>query len=243
MRRTQGFTLIELLVVIGIIVILAAILFPVFAKAKAKSLQTSCIANLRQLTAAMKMYAGDYDDQYPYALYADTVRSAWADVMFGYVQNDGIFQCPAESDFVMDRSTGVNVAQGRFIRAYEGFAGVGYSYGLNSMEPNLSLSPQVTTGGPGGQKQTEVEDPAGTILMADTGYYANYETPYVIWLGAVNAGDYRLDYLKYEVEVFRHGSPGRFNVGFCDGHAKNIDIRSTIVPVENVNMWTIARYN
>src|SRR5438093_11195852 len=65
-RKTwRGFTLIELLVVIAIIAILAAILFPVFAHAREKARQTSCLSNLKQLSGAMLMYAGDYDERFP----------------------------------------------------------------------------------------------------------------------------------------------------------------------------------
>jgi prepilin-type N-terminal cleavage/methylation domain-containing protein/prepilin-type processing-associated H-X9-DG protein len=66
-RGAKGFTLIELLVVIAIIAILAAILFPVFARARAKARQASCVSNLKQIGLAFQMYATDYDDQLPYA--------------------------------------------------------------------------------------------------------------------------------------------------------------------------------
>ena len=59
--KTRGFTLIELLVVIAIIAILAAILFPVFARAREKARQTSCLSNVMQLTLGILMYAQDYD--------------------------------------------------------------------------------------------------------------------------------------------------------------------------------------
>lgn len=61
----RGFTLIELLVVIAIIAILAAILFPVFARARAKALQNNCLSNVKQLTLGIIMYASDYDEKFP----------------------------------------------------------------------------------------------------------------------------------------------------------------------------------
>jgi len=67
----KGFTLIELLVVIAIIAILAAILFPVFAKARAKAKQATCLTNSRQIALAIQMYAIDYDDTFP------TVSEGW----------------------------------------------------------------------------------------------------------------------------------------------------------------------
>ena len=63
-----GFTLIELLVVIAIIAILAAILFPVFAQAREKARQASCLSNCKQLGLASNMYVQDYDETFPYNL-------------------------------------------------------------------------------------------------------------------------------------------------------------------------------
>jgi prepilin-type N-terminal cleavage/methylation domain-containing protein len=65
MRSRRGFTLIELLVVIAIIAILAAILFPVFAQAREKARQASCLSNLKQIGLAFKMYVQDYDERWP----------------------------------------------------------------------------------------------------------------------------------------------------------------------------------
>src|SRR5256712_9936832 len=91
----RGFTLVELLVVIAIIAILAAILFPVFAHAREKARQTSCLSNLKQLGAAMLMYAQDYDERFcpvlarpdrkqPY-LYLDS----WMHLLEPYTKNRG----------------------------------------------------------------------------------------------------------------------------------------------------------
>ncbi len=66
-RNQTGFTLIELLVVIAIIAILAAILFPVFAQAREKARQISCVSNEKQIDLAVMMYAQDYDETYPLA--------------------------------------------------------------------------------------------------------------------------------------------------------------------------------
>jgi len=79
MDRKRGFTLIELLVVIAIIAILAAILFPVFAQARAKARQASCLSNVKQLALAYLMYGGDYDQKNPWgqAWYARCVLNNW----------------------------------------------------------------------------------------------------------------------------------------------------------------------
>ena len=94
MRR--GFTLIELLVVIAIIAILAAILFPVFARAREKARQSSCQSNQKQLGLAFFMYATDYDQRYPNRdVGAAPTRFGWTDMLDPYIKNMQIFVCPS----------------------------------------------------------------------------------------------------------------------------------------------------
>ena len=90
MRR--GFTLIELLVVIAIIAILAAILFPVFARAREKARQASCLSNVKQLALAALMYAGDYDDTLPFT---HSFGAWWTDALQPYIRNAQILRCPS----------------------------------------------------------------------------------------------------------------------------------------------------
>ena len=93
MRR--GFTLIELLVVIAIIAILAAILFPVFARAREKARQTSCLSNMKQLILGGLMYAQDYDERWHiYRTYVSGL-DMWPIHIQAYIKNTQVMQCPS----------------------------------------------------------------------------------------------------------------------------------------------------
>ena len=92
----RGFTLIELLVVIAIIAILAAILFPVFAKAREKARQSSCSSNLKQLGLAFISYASDYDQMYPPRdAGVAPLRFGWTDMLAPYIKNTQLYTCPS----------------------------------------------------------------------------------------------------------------------------------------------------
>jgi prepilin-type N-terminal cleavage/methylation domain-containing protein/prepilin-type processing-associated H-X9-DG protein len=132
MYKRHGFTLIELLVVIAIIAILAAILFPVFARARAKAMQASCLSNAKQLGLGFAMYATDYDNKLPLydngsisgfitgplgcvtnvsgvAAISDTAQNqgTYASTM-PYIKNTQILVCPSDPDRLTMLSYTVN---------------------------------------------------------------------------------------------------------------------------------------
>ena len=106
--QKKGFTLIELLVVIAIIAILAAILFPVFAKAREKARQTSCLSNMKQLGLGMHMYAQDYDGKIFYyangrgdnlpevTCYQGEGAYQTLSLYYPYIKNSQIYVCPSQ---------------------------------------------------------------------------------------------------------------------------------------------------
>lgn len=145
----RGFTLIELLVVIAIIAILAAILFPVFARAREKARQTSCLSNCKQIGLAYMQYAQDYDETYP--VWRNNMGTTggddvyWYEAIYPYVKNDQVYTCPSRKN-----------------RA------VGYGQNCDHMGYGSSSS----TGTP--VNMADVDYPAQTLLFCDNESTCSY---------------------------------------------------------------------
>lgn len=163
-----GFTLIELLVVIAIIAILAAILFPVFAKAREKARQSTCISNLKQLGLAFSQYIEDNNELYP-PLYNPgvTPNTFWASEIFPYVKSGGVYACPDDTGkaVLVDHAVpGPNAL-------YQSFP-YRLSYIMNAQFGDPvpgQIAPQVLS---------QIAKPASTVLLADGGTQEMANSPY-----------------------------------------------------------------
>jgi general secretion pathway protein G len=125
MRRRAGFTLIEVLTVIAIIAILAGLVFPVFASARGKAREITCISNLRQIGLGIRMYAQDYDELYPWAVDPTDKLTPiiWSShpefqtqipympylhqVLQPYIRSSELFHCPSDTGYTVEDFTGI----------------------------------------------------------------------------------------------------------------------------------------
>ncbi|RYX80120.1 DUF1559 domain-containing protein [bacterium] len=229
--RNKGFTLIELLVVIAIIAILAAILFPVFARARENARRASCQSNLKQIGLGILQYAQDYDEKYPMRWYggnADTnVRdvNSWRRSIFPYTKSAQLFSCPSNTynaSFADDSETGRMTAA----NLPAGSPRFGRSYAINGTTSNIggtSPSEHATAA-----SLAQVADTAQTILVSEF----SYPTP---WFGM----DYTDGSFTNTTFMFT-GHLANTNFLFCDGHVKALKPIATGMPV---NMWNIEETN
>jgi prepilin-type N-terminal cleavage/methylation domain-containing protein/prepilin-type processing-associated H-X9-DG protein len=207
----RGFTLIELLVVIAIIAILAAILFPVFAKAREKARQTSCLSNVKQITLACLQYAQDYDENLPcgrpyYTACANDSVAFYQYCIMPYAKNSQMFIDPS-GGAVSDP----NCAR---LTPWARTAQVPTNYGINCK-----------FGTQGGIK-------LGNIVMPSQIYYvccgANAQA---WWRGfkCVNCSS------SVANQYYREVHNGGINIGMADGHAKWV--KSSVAFADILTDW------
>jgi len=197
----HGFTLIELLVVIAIIAILAAILFPVFARAREKAMQASCTSNLKQIATSMLMYAGDYDGKlYSY----DATQGAPEYCGYGmwfklqpYVKDAGVFDCPTSPDETYSLKTASD-----WYNSYDG----NYGWPYDGIEGSVT-------------SLWNLEYPAETYMAFDSGDQS-VRPGTNDWAGLMEELD--LDWESKKEGANRHN--GGVNVAYTDGHVKWLNL-------------------
>ena len=230
MRRLTGFTLIELLVVIAIISVLAAILFPVFATARARARTSLCATQERQIAAALVMYAQDYDDTFPRPWYWQEVRGGiwpdwyrpdssapsggwcycgWDAKVQPYIASRTVFICP-DDKYMMAMVD--PWGHGRLPQDDT-------SYGLNASGcAEVALA--------------DIERPAATILVAETKSWHRADFPKA--MGDPREVDGPADLLMCDAQRHLAGA----NYAFVDGHVKWLKPAQTLQPV---NLWRRAK--
>ena len=255
----KGFTLIELLVVIAIIAILAAILFPVFAQAREKARASSCLSNCKQIGTAIQLYTDDYDETYPLlcmnnttiaggylpgtnVIYrsqgiGSTLNYAWYQMIYSYVKNPDMFNCPSN--------------------AHKKFSGNGkvLGYGYNeflSLAPSQVNTPAMKYGNtfqPAemdafvAHSMSEIKNPSQLVFCADTLAMANGANPFgyayicprciIDSYNPITGGTPA----KGDSPAARHNDG--LNYTFCDGHAKYY--KRTAGPCEDPT-WATGGY-
>ncbi len=208
----KGFTLIELLVVIAIIAILAAILFPVFARAREKARQTSCLSNLKQLGLGVMMYVQDYDEKYNFA-YTINPTVMWPNLLMPYVKNTQLFGCPSDPD-PWNRGGGLYL----------------------SYIPNYRMFPPGDTAVPTPVKMAALTKPSETIMLAENadGSTGNLQ-PDCQYAYGTNGPSASSGYNRWaRVSLERHN--GGSNYAFADGHAKWLNKNNGM---EESSRWTL----
>jgi len=218
LSRRRGFTLIELLVVIAIIAILAAILFPVFAKAREAARKSSCLNNEKQLLTAVMQYVQDYDEAYPPSHVSSSANNVqWTVRVEPYIKNIQVFRCPSDPNVPIRWATNPNT--------------IGYS---NPWPTSYGANFQIHSSGGNagvGLAMASIAAPANTVYLADAGVKGNAAAPFIdtppvvkqgVWIlhdptnaSVQNAGDF-----NWGGPNDRHSETA--NIGFCDGHVKSM---------------------
>ena len=219
-HASKAFTLIELLVVIAIIAILAAILFPVFARARENARRSSCLSNMKQMGLGLMQYTQDYDEKYPCpgnTSYGGENRNddgsadkaSWRQKIYPYVKSTQLFSCPSNSHNADVADVGAPAV------ANSPVPQMPVSYMINR---NLYLSP----GGYQGLAMAQVQEASTRIAIGEGGADGwNWTTFVPGWDPSIAGRGFA-------------GHLGTFCLVYADGHAKAKRPVQTALPV---NEW------
>lgn len=227
-RRTGGqnraFTLIELLVVIAIISLLAAILFPVFARARENARRSSCASSMKQLGLALVQYSQDYDERFPAGridLNTTTeIDICWRYIIQPYVKNTSMLECPSRGKPTVytTGTPGMNIPVS-YAGVYCQAAGADYNAGFCTFSQDNT-----------GNHISTFVNPASTIAVTE-----NYvERQHVMDITQRNSTSCNNQW-SGGGECLWSGHLGTSNYLFADGHVKSLRPMQTIAG--NVNMW------
>jgi len=237
LRRNKGFTLIELLVVIAIIAILAAILFPVFSRAREQARKTACLSNMKQLGTALTMYAQDWDETLPTWYWpcwklGPEGGLAWWEQLAPYTKNWQVFECPSSTS--TERATIPVCYPQKWNRPENGHP-IDYGYNERIMNPIIPCGCGISKSQTA--KLAAIASPAETVVISDgrhavLGATWDEGTGIHIYLAFTNPGPgwndpssgltccpaviHNLD--EATKRFSRH--TGGSNLVFADGHAK-----------------------
>ena len=239
--RRSAFTLIELLVVIAIIAILAAILFPVFAQAREKARQTSCLSNIKQIGLGLLMYAQDYDEQFPRADYTLPTGTPsplnpnatgtfglrinhykWQAWTLPYIKNTQVFFCPSRTRDEIAWGTNGEIK--------------GNGYALNLSLSGRPIAPAGENPGFLGGGLPGLNTPAETFLIQELRNQISFSycsaSPCVSGATLYPAArqDSWYNYLTPGGVVEKKNAPHSDGFNFCyaDGHAKYLNVKQMI---------------
>jgi len=204
MKRSAGFTLIELLVVIAIIAILAAILFPVFARARENARKSTCQSNLKQLGMAAMQYAQDYDEIYPAVYRRMPDLYWWGDMLQPYIKNYQVLVCPSGSwSTPNERPPSL---PNPLVCSYA-------LPNIKQTDAGAAITPLP------GASMAQVPEPADTIIFVDSTHIELFtpEATYNFTIAGPN-GVTDLGTGSYVRVALRHMDG--FNCAFADGHVK-----------------------
>ena len=220
--RAAGFTLIELLVVIAIISILAAILFPVFASAREKARQASCLSNERQIGLAFMQYTQDNDETVPpndqRSKTTNNLVANWIDLMYPYTKNTQVFLCPS-------------APEGEYTAAVANPTLL-YTYACNNVyfwDPTESIFGASGTGTP----ISTIADTSGTIFIGDMASVSRDPFWKVYHYQVVGAAVWPTNPPTFGDQLqgrFAARHNGGSNFVFFDGHAKWMTLNALLTP-------------